>query len=199
MPASVVEVPESEPHDQGGSQHDQLLFEPNPEEVAEVVISDDEDMDLTLEVPQAASMPISEPAHHRKQSPEDKDPHSSPSKKRAANEEGMSTPYQEEALPKGVKIEGILPKRYEILSGDNEWAQRVRCSLLGLKAGTTPSKEDINSSEWFIPQAAAWETEQPEIITDHWLPILKEEGLLAALQTNLPQGLAGSCCTPRKT
>ena len=81
MPASEGEVPESEPHDQGGSQCNQLLFELNLEEVAEVIISDDEDIDLTLEVPQAASMPVSEPARHRKRSPEDQDPHSSPSKK----------------------------------------------------------------------------------------------------------------------
>ena len=174
MPVSEGEVPESEPHDQGGIQHDQLLFKPNPEEVAEVVISDDEDINLTLEVPQATSTPVSEPAYHRKRSPEDQDPHSSPSKKQATKEEGMSTPYQKEALPKGVRIEDILPRRYETLSGDNEWVHRVRCSLLGLEAGTTPSKEDINSSEQFIPRATAWETEQPEIITDHWLPILKE-------------------------
>ena len=178
MPASKRKVPESEPHDQGGSQHDQLLFEPNPEEVAEVIILDDEDIDLMLEVLQAASTPVSEPAHHRKQSPEDQDPHSSPSKKWATKEEGMSMPYQEEALPKGVRIKDILPKRYETLSGDNEWVHQVRCSLLWLEAGTTPSKEDINSSEQFVPQGTAWETEQPEIITDHWLPILQKEGLL---------------------
>ena len=147
MPASEGEVPESEPHDQGGCQHNQLLFELNPDEVAEFVISDDEDINLMLEVPQAASMPVSEPAHSRKQSPEDQDPHSSPSKKQATKEEGMSMPHQEEALPKGVRIEDILPKRYKTLSGNNEWVHRVRCSLLGLEAGTTPSKEDINSSE----------------------------------------------------
>ena len=123
-------------------------------------------------------MPASEPAHHRKRSPDDQDPPSSPSRKRATKEEGMSTPHQEEALPKGVRIEDILPKRYDTLSGDNEWAHRVRCSLLGLETGTTPSKEDINSSKQFTPRAAAWETEPPEIITDHWLPILQEEGLL---------------------
>ena len=178
MPASKGEVPKSEPPDQGGSQRDQLLFELNPEEVAEVVISDDDDIDLTLEVPLAASTPVSEPARCRKRSPEDQDPHSSPSKKQATKEEGMSMPYQEKALPKGVRIEDILSKRYETLSGNNEWVHRVRCSLLGLEAGTTPSKEDINSSEWFAPQATAWETEQPEIITDHWLSILQEEGLL---------------------
>ena len=44
--------------------------------------------------------------------------------------------------------------------------------------GTTPSKEDINSSKWFTPRAAAWEAGPPEIITDHRLPILQEEGLL---------------------
>ena len=90
----------------------------------------------------------------------------------------MSMPHQEEALPKGVRLEDILPKRYDTLSGDNKWAQRVRCSLLGLETGTTPSKEDINSSKRFTPQATAWGTEPPEIITDHWLPILQEEGLL---------------------
>ena len=41
-----------------------------------------------------------------------------------------------------------------------------------------PSKEDINSSKWFTPSATAWETDPPEIITDHWLPIIQEEGLL---------------------
>ena len=90
----------------------------------------------------------------------------------------MSTPYQEEALPKGVRLKDILPKRYDTLSGDNEWVQQVRCSLLGLETGTTPSKEDINSSKRYTPQATAWETEPPEIIMDHWLPILQEEGLL---------------------
>ena len=66
IPVSKGEVPKSKPLDQGGSQHDQLMFEVNPEDVAEVIVSDDEDMDLTLEGPQAASTPASEPAHHRK-------------------------------------------------------------------------------------------------------------------------------------
>ena len=88
-------------------------------------------------------------------------------------------PQQEAALPRGVKMEDILPKRYETLAADNNWVHRVRCSLLGLEAGTTPSKEDINTSQWFIPQAGAWELKPPEVITDHWLPILQEEGLLA--------------------
>ena len=76
-------------------------------------------------------------------------------------------------------MEDTLPRRYETLTADNNWVHQVRCSLLGLEAGTTPSKEDINTSEQFIPRATTWESEPPEVITDHWLPILREEGLLA--------------------
>ena len=62
---------------------------------------------------------------------------------------------------------------------DHDWVQRVRCSLLGLKVGAAPSKKDINTLEHFVPQAAVSELEPPEVIADHWLPILWEHGLLA--------------------
>ena len=52
------------------------------------------------------------------------------------------------------------------------------CSLLRLEAGTTPSRKDIDTSECFVPRAAASKSDLPEVITDHWLPILWEEGLL---------------------
>ena len=149
MSASKGEVLESEPHDQGGGQRDQPLSEPDLEEVAAIVISKGDDNDLTTEEPQAVSTPKSEPVQHRKQSPEDQGPHSSPPKKWATKEEGMSMPQQEAALPKGVRMEDILHKRYEILTANNEWVHQVRCSLLGLETGTIPSKEDINTSEWF--------------------------------------------------
>ena len=67
---------------------------------------------------------------------------------------------------------------------DNNWVQRVRCSLLGLKVGATPSKKDIDTSKYFIPRAAASESEPHEIIKDHWLPILRENGLLAECHPN---------------
>ena len=106
------------------------------------------------------------------------------SKEAGKKGEGKSTTQWKVALPTGVKVEDLLPKRYETYSADNDWAHRVRCSLLGLETGTTPSKEDINTSERFIPQAAAWESEPPEVITDHCLPILQEEGLLAECHPN---------------
>ena len=65
-PTSKGEVSKHEPLDQGTSQHDQLVFEVNPEQVVEVIVSDDDDLDLTLEEPQAVSTLASEPVHHRK-------------------------------------------------------------------------------------------------------------------------------------
>ena len=65
-----------------------------------------------------------------------------------------------------------------------DWVQWVRCSLLGLNVGATPSKKDIDTSECFVPQAAALESEPPEVIADHWLPILWEQGLLVECHPN---------------
>ena len=160
------------------SDQDQPLPEPDPEEVAGVVILDDEDIDLTIEVPQAASTPKSELVLSQMRPLEDRSPCPSSSKKQATDEEERSTPPREAALPRGVKKEDILPKRYETFTADNGWVQHVRCSLLGLEAGTTPSREDIDTSEHFVPRAAASESDLPEVITDYWLPILREEGLL---------------------
>ena len=67
---------------------------------------------------------------------------------------------------------------------DHDWFQRVRCSLLGLNVGATPSKKDIDTSECFVPRAAVSELEPPEVIMDHWLPILWEHGLLVECHPN---------------
>ena len=177
--ASEGEVLETEPCGQGESHQNQPPFEPDPEQIAEIIISEEDESDLTIEEPQAASTPRSEPAQSQKRLLEDRSPCLSPPKKRATRGVEKSMPQWEAALPTGVKVEDLLPKRYETFAADNNWVHRVRCSLLGLETGTTPSKEDINTSECFAPQAAAWELEPPEVITDHWLPILQEEGLLA--------------------
>ena len=71
MPASEGEVLENESHGQGESHQDQHLFEPDLEQIAEIVISEEDESDLTIEEPQAASTPRSEPAQCWKQSPED--------------------------------------------------------------------------------------------------------------------------------
>ena len=66
MPASKGEVLENEPHGQGESHQDQPIFEPDLEQVAEIVISEEDESDLTIEEPQAASTLRSEPAQHWK-------------------------------------------------------------------------------------------------------------------------------------
>ena len=66
MQAGEGEAPENRPHDQGESDQYQPLPDPDPMEVAGVIILDDEDIDLTFKVPQAASMPISEPVLSQK-------------------------------------------------------------------------------------------------------------------------------------
>ena len=117
--AGEGETPENRPLNQGESDQDQPLPKPDLEEVAGVIISDDEDIDLTIEVPQAASMPISEPVLSQKRPLEDGSPCLLPSKKWATDEEERSTPLREAALPRGVKKEDIFPKRYETFTADN--------------------------------------------------------------------------------
>ena len=173
-----VEAEESKLHKQGGNDLDQTLPGPNPEDVAAVVISDDDETDLPIDIPQAASPPKVEPAWSQKRPLEDRSPRSSTPKKWATEEEERSMPLHEAVLPRGVTEEDILPKRYKTFTADNDWVQRMRCSLLGLEAGTMPSRKDIDTSDHFVPRAVASELDLPEVITNHWLPILREEGLL---------------------
>ena len=62
MQASEGEVLENEPHGQGESHQNQLALEPDPEQIAEIIISEEDESNLTIEEPQAASTPSSEPA-----------------------------------------------------------------------------------------------------------------------------------------
>ena len=96
-----MEAKENKPHEQGGIDLDQTLPGPDPEEVAAVVISDDNEVDLPIDMPQAASTPKSEPAFSQKRPLEDRSPHTSPPKKWATEEEERSTPPREAVLPGG--------------------------------------------------------------------------------------------------
>ena len=60
----------------------------------------------------------------------------------------------------------------------------MRGSLLGLETGATPSKEDTDTLERFVPRAAALEPEPPEVVVDHWSPILREHGCLVECHPN---------------
>ena len=113
-----------------------------------------------------------------KQPSEDMSPRSSPQKKQATEEMEESPPPHEASLPRGMTEKDILPKRYEVFTSDYKWVQSVRGSLLGLEAGASPSRRDIENSSRFVPQMAVSKTDLPKVITEHWLPILRREGLL---------------------
>ena len=66
MQMGEVEAEENKLHEQGGIDLDQTLLGPDPDEVAAVVILDDDEADLPIDMPQAASMPKGEPAWNQK-------------------------------------------------------------------------------------------------------------------------------------
>ena len=173
-----VETKGNKPFEQGGINLDATLPVFNPEDAAAIIISDDDETSFPADMPQAVSTPKIELAWGQKRPLEDRSPRSSPPKKRATEEKEESQPPHEAVLPHGVSEEDILPKRYEMFTSNYDWVQSVRDSLLGLEAGTMPSRRDIDSLSHFVPRAAASESDLPEVITEHWLPILRMEGLL---------------------
>ena len=148
------------------------------EDAAAVIISDDEVPSFPGGWPAVFSTPKIEVAWGQKRPSEDSSPHSSPVKRRAAEEQEESPPPYEVSLPRGISEEDILPRRYEVYSSNFDWAQHVRGSLLGLGANASLSRADIDNSNRFIPQMAASQVDHPNVITRHWLPILRREGLL---------------------
>ena len=129
-----------------------------PEDAADVIILDDEVLSFPGDWPEAVSTPKIEVASGYKQPSEDTSPRASPPKKRATEEKEESPPPHEASLPRGTKEKDILPKRYEVFTSDYEWVQSVRGSLLGLEAGASPSRREIENSSRFRPRTAASET-----------------------------------------
>ena len=128
--------------------------------------------------PEAISTPNIELAWGHKQPSEDRSPRSSPLKKRTTEEMEESPPPHEAALLRGMSEKDILPKRYEVFTSVYDWVQSMRGSLLGLEAGASPSRKDIDNSSHFLPRTVVFETDLPEVITKHWLSNLRREGLL---------------------
>ena len=162
-----VETEGNKPFKQGGIDLDATLAVFNPEDAAAIIISDDDETSFPADWPQAVSTPKIELAWGQKRPLEDRSPHSSHPKKRATEEKEESPPPHQAVLPRGVSEEDILPKRYEIFTSDYDWVQSVRGSLLGLEAGTSSSRRDIDNSSWFVPRVAASESDLPEVITEH--------------------------------
>ena len=148
-----------------------------PEDPADIVILDDDELSFPGNYPEAVSTPPIKEASDQKRSSEDTSPSTSPRKKWATGET-ESPPLPHVSLPKGMTEKDLLPKRYEVFASDYEWVQRVRGSLLGLEADDSPSKSQIECSSHFLLQMAVSEMKPPEVIAEHWLDKLREDGIL---------------------
>ena len=146
-----------------------------PEDPADIVILDDDELSFSDSYPEAVSTPIIEMASDRKRSSEDTSPSTSPLKRQATKE--MVDPALLEAT-KETTEKDLLPKRYEIFASDYVCVQGVRGSILGLGADYSPSKRQIEHSSHFRLRTAASKTEPPDVIAEHWLDHLRSEGVL---------------------
>ena len=119
-----------------------------PEDPADVIILDDDELSFPGDYPEAISTPKIKVASGHKRSSEDLGPHSSPPKKQATEETVESPPPHDLSLPRGM-MEKDLPRRYEVFASDYEWVQSVRGSILGLEADDSPSRKEIEASSCF--------------------------------------------------
>ena len=148
-----------------------------PEDPADVIILDDDELSSPDNYPEAFSTPIIEVASDCKRSSEDTSPSTSPQKKRA-KEEMESPPPPDASLPKGTTEKDLLPWRYQVFASNYEWVQHVRGSLLGLEADNSPSRRQIECSSHFQLRTAVSEAEPPDVIVEHWLDHLRKDHIL---------------------
>ena len=116
-----VETEGDKPLEQEGIDLDTTISVFTSEELAAVIISDDEVPSYPGGWPEAISTPIIEVAWGHKRPSEDRSPRLSPPKKRATEEMEESPPLREAALLRGMSEEDILPKRYEVFTSDYDW------------------------------------------------------------------------------
>ena len=148
-----------------------------PEDPADVIVLDDDEPSFTDSYPEAVSTPIIESASDCKLSSEETSPSTSPQKKQAT-EEMVNPPSLQVSLPKGMMEKDLLPKRHEVFTSDYEQVQRMRGRLLRLEANDSPSKSQIKHSSHFHLRTVASEMEPPEVVGEHWLDSLREDGIL---------------------
>ena len=79
----------------------------------------------------------------------------------------------------GLSDETLHDHRFMVYSRDSTAVHEVRARIIGLKARTRPSRQDINSSSIFALRRAADESQSPSIIGQHWVPYLEQKGHLA--------------------
>ena len=155
-----VETEGNKPLEQEGINLNATIPAFTSEDVAAVIISDDDETTFRGGWPGAISTTKIEMAWGHKQPSEDRSPRSSPPKKQATEEMEESPPPHKAALPRGMLEKDILPKRYEVFTSDYDWVQSIRGSLLGLEPSALPSRRDIDNSSCFVPRTAVSESDK---------------------------------------
>ena len=117
------------------------------------------------------------PTSHRKRSRAVGPSDAPPTKKPADGDE--TAPQQEQSPPAQTTEAVLIATRNELYGKDYLPVQEVRARLLGLDPDMKPTDAQINASPRFALRSAAMEKDAPDIVTDHWMPYLEENGRLA--------------------
>ena len=108
-----------------------------------------------------------------------------PSPKRVTVKKEKEVDDNEGPSSTGLSDETLCDHRFMVYSRDSTAVHKVRARILGLKARTRPSRQDINSSPMFALRRAADESWSPSIIGQHWVPYLKQKGHLTDCKPRL--------------
>ena len=101
-----------------------------------------------------------------------------PSPKRATIKKEAEVDDNESSSSAGLSDETLHDHRFMVYGRDSAAVDEVRARILGLKAKTRPSQQDIDSSPIFALRRAADESWPPSIIGKHWVPYLEQKGHL---------------------
>ena len=104
---------------------------------------------------------------------------SAPSPKRVTVKKEKEVDDNESSSSTGLSDEILRDHRFMVYGRDSTAVHEVRAKILGLKVGTRPSWQDIDSSPIFALRRAADESQPPFIIGKHWVPYFEQKGHLA--------------------
>ena len=110
-------------------------------------------------------------------SKDSKDGASSP--KRVTVKKEKEVDDNESSSSTGLSDETLCDHRLTVYGKDSTAVHKVRAKILGLEAGTRPSRQDIDSSPIFALRRAEDESQRPSIIGKHWVPYLEQKCHLA--------------------
>ena len=102
-----------------------------------------------------------------------------PSPKMVAVKKEKEVDDNESSSSTRLSDETLHDHRFMVYGMDSTAVHEVRAKILDLETGTRPSHQDIDSSPIFALRRAADESQPPTIISQHWVPYLKQKGHLA--------------------